>query len=182
MGKIAVIYKSRYGGAKQYAKWIASALEADLFPLDKHTSGKLGDYSVVIYGAGLYAGSISGFPLFKEIFKRHNDKRFILYTVGLIPAESTETYKALTDRVFNSEMHAKIKAFHFRGGIDYNSLTFIHRMMIRMLAGILSKKKPQTLSDDEKCLISAYGKTVNYADESAIEPLLVYVLSLNQNT
>lgn len=182
MEKTAVIYKSRYGGAKQYAKWIAAALNADLFELEKEPPGNLGDYSTIIYGAGLYAGSIAGMSTFKQIFKNYPDKHFILYTTGLTPPENTESYKAVIDRVFTSVMHAKIKVFHFRGGIDYKILSFTHRLIMGFLVKVLSKKKPETLSDSEKGIISSHGKTVRYMDESVIEPLLAYVLSLNENT
>lgn len=181
MGRTAVIYKSKYGGAKQYAKWIAAALEADLFQIEKNTAGKLGGYSTIIYGAGIYAGSIAGFSAFKEIFNKNRDKNFILYTVALTSPENAGTFKAVIDRAFNAEMHAKIKTFHFRGGIDYKNLTFVHRAMMKMMMGMLSKKKPEELSDDDKGLISSYGKTVSFMDEAVIEPLLAHVLSFNTN-
>lgn len=60
MSKIAVVYKSKYGSSKKYAEWIADELKAELFEHSKIKKDDLLKYDTIIYGGGLYAGSISG--------------------------------------------------------------------------------------------------------------------------
>ena len=62
MTKIAVIYKSKYGSTKQYAEWIAQALDAPLFEASSVNPAQLAEYDVVVYGGGLYAGSQLSHP------------------------------------------------------------------------------------------------------------------------
>ena len=52
--KIIVVYKSKTGFSEQYAKWIQTALNCDIIPLNQLKT--LEGYDLVIYGAGLMAG------------------------------------------------------------------------------------------------------------------------------
>lgn len=178
MKTTAVIYKSKYGSTKQYAQWIAEVLDADLFELCSDSASKLGSYKTIIFGGALYAGSINGFSEFTSVFKTNPDKNYILFVTGLSPSENTLAFKGVIDRHFSPEMHAKVKAFYLRGGIDYKNLAPLHRIMMGGVNFVLSRKKSEALSEGEKVLLAAYGKTVSYLDESALEPLLTYASSL----
>lgn len=180
MSDVAVVYKSRYGNARQYAKWIAAALEADLFELGKNTRAALGGYKTIIYGAGLYAGGIDGIKEFREIFRERRNASFILFTVGIASAASPESFVTILDKNFTPEMFAKIKTFHLRGGIDYKKLSVPHRAMMLVMMRILKRKKPAELDEDDRTLMSSYGKSVSFLDESSIEPVLSYVCSPEQ--
>lgn len=63
MNKIAVVYASKYGSTKQYAQWIAEELSADLFESNKIPINELKEFDTIIYGGGLYAGTIKGINL-----------------------------------------------------------------------------------------------------------------------
>lgn len=54
--KIAVIYQSSYGTTKQYAAWVAEALDADLLEQSSVKPEKLLEYEVVVYGGVPFAG------------------------------------------------------------------------------------------------------------------------------
>lgn len=181
MSKIAVVYKSTYGNARQYAKWIAAALEADLFELGKNTRASLAGYSTIIYGAGLYAGGINGFREFRGIFRERRDASFILFTVGIASTDNPESFASVLDKNFTPEMHAKVKTFHLRGGVDYKKLSPLHRAMMWMMMRVLRRKKPKELDADDKGFIAAYGKSVSFLDEGSIEPILSYVCSPETN-
>ena len=58
--RIIVVYISIYGSTKTYAEWIAQALNARLARAKEVKPGSLSDYDTVIYGGGLYAGTIAG--------------------------------------------------------------------------------------------------------------------------
>ena len=65
--RIIVVYKSMYGSTKTYAAWIAEALDALLVRTNEISSGNLGNYDVVVYGGGLYAGVIAGVKLLTQV-------------------------------------------------------------------------------------------------------------------
>ena len=51
-------------------------------------------------------------------------------------------------------MQEKIKQFHFRGGIDYSQLNFIHTMMMNMLKKMLLKNATNAKSSREKNILA----------------------------
>ena len=53
MSKIAVIYKSKYGASRTYAKWISDKLHADLFEADNISTETLNNYEVIIFAGSL---------------------------------------------------------------------------------------------------------------------------------
>jgi len=70
MKKIAVIFSSRHGSAQKYAAWISEELRADLFDKENVTPSQISDYDTVVYGGGLYAGSISGIEFITATTRR----------------------------------------------------------------------------------------------------------------
>ena len=58
MSKIAVIYKSKYGASRTYAKWISDKLHADLFEADNISTETLNNYEVIIFAGSLYASKL----------------------------------------------------------------------------------------------------------------------------
>ena len=173
MKKIAVIYKSKYGGAKQYAQWIANALNAELFEASAVKPTQLTDRDVVIYGGGIYAGGINGVKLVSE----NPCKTLVVFTVGLTDPQTTDYSDSLA-KAFKPERLPQVKAFHFRGGVDYEKLSFIHKGVLSMVKKHAEKKPEAQRTSEDKAIIEAHGKKVDFADESAIRPLVEYVRTL----
>ena len=175
MNKIAVIYKSKYGATKQYAEWIAEALDAPLFESASIKPSQLNDYDVVVYGGGLYAGGIDGIKLVTE----NSCKTLVLFTVGLADPQITD-YAPILEKAFKSESEllSKTKAFHFRGGIDYKKLSIIHRGMMAVVKAVADKKTPDQRTSDDIGIIESYGKEADFIDKTTIEPLIEYIKTL----
>jgi menaquinone-dependent protoporphyrinogen IX oxidase len=166
--KIAVIYKSKYGTTKSYAQWIAEELKAELFEKKEFNSGKFKEYDCVILGGGMYAGAILGSDLIKKI----HCKNLIFFTVGLADPMTTD-YSTHIKKIFPDGIPENTEVFHFRGGIDYEKLSFVHKKMMSMLHNLVSKK--ENSSDEEKLFVSTYGSKVDFTDKNSINPLIEYV-------
>ena len=173
MKNIAVIYKSKYGTTKQYAEWIAEELDASLFEASSIKSSSMRTYDVVIYGGGLYAGGIIGV---KHIIKSQC-KSLIVFTVGVAdPAVSD--YSEILAKNFTQELLSKIKIFHFRGGINYPKLGFIHKTMMAVVKKSLEKKNESERTDEDRALLETYGTEIDFSDKSTIMPLIESVRAL----
>lgn len=172
MGKIAVLYKSRYGSTQAYADWIAAALQADLFT--EVRPDKLRDYSTLIFGGGIYAGGVSGTRYLRDHFAALQEKNLVLFTVGLSDPADRSICKSVIDRAFPPEMQSRIHFFHLRGNMDYPQLSLLHRSMMRMLRLQLRHKKHRSAKDE----MLLEGGRVNFLDKESITPLLDYVRSL----
>lgn len=179
MNKAVVIFESKYGSTKRYAEWIAEGLSCPIFERKKFKPQNLANYEIIIYGGGLYAGGVNGIKLITQNWNVLSNKKVILFTCGIAnPADSenvSNIRKSLA-RVLSPEMLEHICLFHFRGGIDYSRLTFIHKSMMSMLRKMLLEKEEHTLSEEDRRLLETYGKCVNYTDRNSIESLIDCVL------
>ena len=66
MKDIIVVYKSKYGTAEKYARWIAEELECDIRSMDEIKARDLEPYENIIFGGGVHAGGIEGFDVFRK--------------------------------------------------------------------------------------------------------------------
>jgi menaquinone-dependent protoporphyrinogen IX oxidase len=166
--RAVILYKSKYGTTKQYAEWIANALNADLFDVKDISTAKLSEYDYAVLGGGMYAGSVLGANLINKI----KCKQIVLFTVGLADPATTD-YSKHIKRMFPDGIPENIKIFHFRGGINYNKLSFVHKTMMSML--VKSVQKKSILSEEEKLFLSSYGSEIDFSDKKTIEPLIEFI-------
>jgi menaquinone-dependent protoporphyrinogen IX oxidase len=81
-GKILVLYKTKYGSTKQYAEWIADALDADLLPMEHAWKETLERYDTVILGGSVRMGIITCSDFCIRHWEILKDKRIILFSVS----------------------------------------------------------------------------------------------------
>ena len=170
MRNIAVIYKSKYGATKQYAEWIAAAVNATLWEASTVKPAQWASFDAVIYGGALYAGKIAG----AELIAEKSCSPLAVFTVGLANPK-TKDYSAILNQNFTQEFLAKTMVFHLRGSIDYGKLGFVHRGMMAMVKNFLSRKNETKLSDEDKVLLNTYGGSCSFIKKSDIEPILAFV-------
>ncbi|MDR2962501.1 MAG: flavodoxin domain-containing protein [Bacteroidales bacterium] len=181
MSKAAIIYHSKYGHTKQYAQWIAEALNADIYT-DKYLKNiRLEDYDTLVFGSGMYAGANKAAQLIVQYFNRIRHKKVLLFTCGALDV-SNEAIAADTDRALNTvltpEIRAKIRIFHLRGGIDFARLSWWYRLMLKFPYSKFSKIPENERNASEKSFLSIYGKTVDFTNKAQIEPIVKYCKSI----
>lgn len=180
MNKKIVVYTSNYGSTKRYAQWIAEELSCPLFEKKAIHPQDFSDSQTVIYGGGLYAGSVNGINFITRNWRSLSDKNVVLFTCGLADPEdpaNLSNIQSTLAKSLSAEMLAQIKIFHLRGGIDYPRLNFVHRSMMAMLRRMLLKKDARDLSSEDRQLLDTYGKCIDLTDRESIRPLAVYVRS-----
>lgn len=181
MTKTVVVFQSKYGSTQKYAKWIAEELSCHMFERKNVKLTDLEPYNTIIYGGGLYAGSVAGINLITKNFDKICNKNIIVFTCGLAdPAdkENTDHIKQSLNKVFTAKMQDKIKVFHLRGGIDYAKLGFIHKAMMAMLRKMILRKDYDSLRNEDKEILDTYGQTVDFTDRTTIMPIIDYVQKL----
>lgn len=75
-------------------------------------------------------------------------------------------------RQLTPEIYGRLRIFHFRGGMFYSKMRFLHRLMMRMMVAVLRSRPADKLSADDKLVLETFGKDIDCADQSAIGPLL----------
>ena len=172
MKNTIVIYQSKYGSTKQYAEWIAEALNCRSCEATKTSIEELLQYETIIFGGGLYASGINGVSLITKNFEKLRVKKLIVFTVGLASTEDTSIFEPIINKNFKKEMQPSVQFFHLRGGIDYTKLNLIHKTMMAMLKKTVIKKGESNLTDEDQLLLSTYGDQIDFTDQSTIQPIL----------
>lgn len=178
---IVIIYKSSYGFTQTYAQWLAHDLQADLFSAKNINSTILQQYQTIIYGGGLYAGGVNGLSLLTKNFPLLKDKNLYLFTVGAADVTDLENITNIRNNLkqkLSSEMWEKFHIYHFRGGMRYSKMSFIHRNLMKAVVSMLRKKPEDTLRRDDKDMLATYGQDVDFTDHTSLSQLIADVKAI----
>lgn len=173
--KTAVIYQSKYGSTAIYAKWLAEELGADLLTAAQVTPAQLQPYDTLVYGGGLYAGSVNGISLLTKHCAHIRDKRLYLFTVGASDMTDPDNIRAIRstlEKTVPPALWATAQVYHLRGGIAFSKMGFVHRSLMKMMVGMLRKKPTQELRADEQGMVETFGQDVDFTDRAALAPLV----------
>ncbi len=167
--KTIVIYNSQTGFTKRYAEWIAQAAGADCLELAAAKGKDLAAYEAIIFGSWACAGSISKIGWFKGNIGKWADQKLITFCVGANPADSPEIEAALC-RIFNETERKKVKIFYCPGGFNYEKMSVMSKLMMKMFIKMLKAKKDKT--EEEQVMIKMISTSYDISDIKYIEPIL----------
>ncbi|HHX25023.1 MAG: flavodoxin domain-containing protein [Tepidanaerobacteraceae bacterium] len=137
--KVLVVYQSKYGSTKQYAEWIQKSFKADLIDLNQNTPD-YNDYSIIIFGGYLYAGSIKIAKHLIKNWEKIREKEVILFTTGAMPIDHP-LVKDAYEKNLPQEIREKIKYFPLSGRIIHEKLSPIDKILI--FGGAILEKDPE---------------------------------------
>lgn len=167
--KTIVIYNSKTGFTKRYARWIADAAHADCMELSEAKKKDLTTYEAIIFGGWACAGSISKIGWFKQNIDKWVDKKLIVFCVGGSPIDSPDTSSALKQNFDESEL-GKINIFYCPGGYNYEKMSVPAKLMMKMFVKTLKAKKGKTEAEQE--MIKMISTSYDISDKKYIEPIL----------
>ncbi len=170
--KTAVIYNSKTGFTKRYAKWIAKAAEADCFPLSEAKKENLASYEAVVFGSWACAGSISKVGWLKSNMDQWAGKKLAVFCVGASPIGSPEIEPTLKQN-FNEAQLEKVKVFYCPGGLNYEKMPAPSKLMMKMFLKSLKAKKGKTKEEQE--MVKMIAGSYDISDKKYIEPILEYL-------
>ncbi|OGO76589.1 MAG: flavodoxin [Clostridiales bacterium GWB2_37_7] len=169
--RTVVVYKTKYGSAQRYAKWIADEAKADLFESSEIDLEDLLKYDTIVYGGSMYVVGILGIALIRKNFNSIKNKKVIVFSVGASPARA-EALNEVKNKNFTEEMKEKIHFFHLRGGFDYSKLMFFDRVLIYLLKKKIERKKANERDDDEIGMLASINKPADWVNKKSIFPII----------
>lgn len=176
MMRSVVIYSSKTGFTKKYAKWLAEDLSADIFDATKVTAEMLEGYDTIIYGGGLYALGISGVEYIKQNRGKLKNKKVVVFATGLSPSRD-DTILAVKNYNFTADEQQYLRFFYLRGGFDYSKLNAFNKVIMTFLKWKLKMKNNEKLTPDERGMLASYNKPVDFVRRENIEEIIAYVKS-----
>jgi menaquinone-dependent protoporphyrinogen IX oxidase len=166
MKKIIVLYRSKTGFSQRYAEWIAEDLACKCRPIKGLKPDDIKGYEIVIYGAGVYAGMISGVGRIKKWMEKSPEKTWIVFATGATPHE--EGYEEMILKTnFHKGENRPAHFYYFLSGIDYENMGIFNRVLMKFFSGMASRKNGTTQS--------AKQTSVDLANRHYIANLLSYV-------
>lgn len=165
--KTMVIYQSKTGFTKRYAEWIAAAPGCDALSWKDAQRMDLAAYDTLVYGGWFHAGSIMGLKKFLAKAAPLG-KKLAVFATGASPAENPEVESSLKKN-FTPEQWGRIKTFYFPGGLNYENMGRMDRMLMAAFRAMVKKQEGEN-SEMYKMLCKSYDLT----DRKYIEPLVAY--------
>ena len=141
MDKTLVVYGSHYGATKTYAEYIAQKLSCPCLAAESLKKGMLANCDAVVFGGGVYAGSIAGWKKAAPLIVKESPSRILLFVCGLADPAKEKT-RAEARMLFEKRLPENMRGlpvFCLRGGIDYAKLGLKHRAMMAMLMKLLTQ-------------------------------------------
>ena len=172
--KILVTYKSKTDFTKKYAEIIAKEVDGYIVDFKEVTAEKMSEFDVVVYGGGLYAGMVNGLKKTKEMFGKSSARKLIVFTTGGTPNEVTKEIDAVWKNNFTAEELVSIPHFYMQSGICYEKMSFGNKMLMKMMANILSKKK--NMDKEEDGFAQAIKHSYDISSKEYADPLIKFLL------
>jgi menaquinone-dependent protoporphyrinogen IX oxidase len=173
--KTLVVYWSRTGFVKKYADWLAEELGADLISGREVKSEELRAYDNLIFGGSLYAVGITGAEFIKKNLKEIENKKVAVFATGASPAKK-EIIEEVKNKNFTEEEQKYFKFFYLRGGFDFSKLGFKDKVLMSIMKWKLNnkKKKGEEMTEEEKGMLAAYEKPVDFTERENIKDIVGY--------
>ena len=191
MNNIIVIYKSKYGSAEQYARWIAEELDCEVRCLDDVKARDLEPYDNIIYGGGVHAGGIEGFdtfrkwirPILKDAYFGSFDesvnfrqdwykpsKKIVIFAVG-INVQNFDARAELRNVNFDKKWQRPLTCYYLDGKYEPERVQGADKLVMKFTTKLL-KDKGLNMNADERALLQKIENGCDLIDRSQIEPII----------
>ena len=154
--KQIVIYKSRTGFTKKYAKWLAQSLNCECIPQEDVGGERLSDYDVIIFGSSF-------------------EKTNVLFVTGAMPPSSADAVKSIEQQLGKGE-DREVKVFYLQSGLNYEAMNLGDKLMMKVFCKMMKSRKAH--SEEEKALFEQMQKSFDVCEKANLEPMLNYIQGL----
>ena len=144
--KAAVVYCSKTGFTRRYARWIADETGADCYELKQAKRINFDKYDAIVFGGWACAGSISGLKWFRANMDRWTGKKLIVFSVGASPADGPDIVTTLSKNLSQRELE-QVKLFYCPGGLNYEKMSLGYRLMMRAFVSGMKRKKNKSSAE-----------------------------------
>lgn len=159
--KTIIVYESKTGFTERYARWAAEELGCECILLKNASKDNLAGYDRVIFGGWIMANMISGLPKLREM----GVSPAVVFAVGASPA-----FEEVVKQMREQNQLGETPFFYFEGGVDFNKLGFVQRMMLKTMKKMTEKKKDMTRQ--EAAIVQLLAGNFDHTDRGQIEGML----------
>ena len=168
-----IVYGSRYGTTRRYAEELAKRVGIKAVAYSQ--TGDLSKYRTVVFLGGLYAGSVLGLKKTCKKLSQDDGQEIIIVTVGLADPANAENEKHIRQglcRQLPERIYQKASFFHLRGGIDYQKLSLVHKIMMWAMVQSLRRIPQEKQTLENRAIIETYHQKVDLMDFERLDEIL----------
>lgn len=155
----AIVYKSKTGHTKQYAKMISEKSNIPCYTL-KEAKTKLRKNDEIIYLGWVCATKIIGL---KKAFKKYK-----INCCGAIGA-----YPKTNENIQNLKKsnNIKIPLFYMQGGIDYNKLNKLYKKLLQTIGKAIQSSD----NNADKEIVEMFEKGKSFVSKENVKEIISYI-------
>ena len=150
--KILITYQSKTGFTKRYAEWICNELKGELLDIKNINNEDIQNCDLIIYGGWIMGGMIMGLDKIKKL----NPKKLIVFAVGYTKKDEVNLKQMKDVNQLNDT-----PLFYFQGGMNPNKMSFINKIIVRIVTKEKIVYKDNTNKEDIKNLINKAKIVIN---------------------
>jgi menaquinone-dependent protoporphyrinogen IX oxidase len=143
-----IIYKSKYGSARQYAQWIGNDLNFPVVDAAVVNTEKIKEADVIIIGSSIYMGK----ALIKRWLRKNRGlligKQVFLFFVSGTPANKSSQLDKYASTSVPAGIRETAHLFFFPGKMLYRRLSWFDRLLLRMGAQLMKKNGDKNILKD----------------------------------
>lgn len=126
-------------------------------------------YEAIVFGSWACAGRISKLKWFKDNMDQWTGKKLVVFCVGASPIDNPEIEPFLRQNFQEAELK-RINVFYCPGGFNYEKMSVVSKMMIKMFIKTLKAKKDKTEAEQE--MIKLISQSYDISDRKYTEPVV----------
>lgn len=171
--KIIVIYKSSTGFTKRYAEMIAEKVECTLMDYRAVTGKELSGYDIIVFGSRAHAGMIDGYKRIKKMIQKCVGGKVVLFVTGATPNAAEDMVNEFWRQNLTTDELMKTPHFYMQSGLCYEKMGFMDKLMMKMFAVMMAKKKDKT--SIEKDFENVISHSYDISSEVYADPLISFL-------
>ena len=166
---VILLYSSKTGFTQRYAELIGKELDCPVRPWSD-APADLSQYSAVVFGSRLHAGSFDGWKKARKLLARRGAKKLVVFATGAMPNEAEEQIRTVWEQNLTQEERGSIPHFYLQAGMCREKLGAVDRAMLSVAAWLIGRKKDK--SAEAAAFVDAIGRSYDISDAKYIQPVV----------
>jgi len=166
--KVIILYNSWTGFTQRYAELASKELGCPVCAL-KDAPPDLSQYSAVVFGSRLHAGSLDGWKRARKLLARRGAKKLVVFATGAMPNEAEGQIQRMWEQNLTAEERKAVPHFYLQAGLCYERLGGVDRAMMKAAAWAMTRGKAKTPEDE--AFQNAIRHSYDISDPRYIQPL-----------
>lgn len=169
-----LFYNGKTGFTKRYSDWIAEELGCEVKPYKDFANTTINADEIIIFGSRVHAGRIEHL----EKVKSKLNGKLILFAVGATPASAEKAVNKMWSESLSESEIKSIPHFYMQGGLDYDKMGFLGRIIMKVVANLIGNKKDK--SEDETGFAQSIKGSFDISSKEYAMPLVNFVKMKNK--